>query len=190
MRRAAVLACVALLSGCALATPPPDTARVPAGAFGGFTDPDVAAMNLAQWAWADPARTRDDPVDGARAVAAVDYLGGELTTSPRWVYMDPLTQQQMLQARVAVRVVVGIAPAAPSQVVVNSLMAFAAAYEGGNRPAALSALAVPIYQHPPEQTLAILGNLPYVQIANIATQHAAQQEFPPLGGNGGAGSIK
>src|SRR5271166_4126929 len=154
MRRAAVLACVALLSGCALATPPPDTARVPAGAFGGFTDPDTAAMNLAQWAWADPSRTRNDPVDGARAVAAVDYLGGELTTGPRWVYMDPIIPVQMQQARAALRKIVGIAPNASSQAVVNSLLAFAGAYDAGNRPAALAALAAPIYLHPPEQTLA------------------------------------
>jgi hypothetical protein len=189
MRRGAVLACVTLLAGCGLATPPPDTARVSVLAFGGLADPDVAAINLAQWAWAEPSRTHNDPVDGARAVAAVDFLGGELTSSPRWVYMDPITQVQMLHARTAVRQVVGIAPTAPSQLVVNSLLQFAGAYEAGNRPAALAALAVPIYQHPPEQTLNILGNLPYVQIANIATQHAGQQSSPPLGGNGGGGTI-
>ena len=184
MRRAAVLAFVALLAGCGLATPPPDTARLPAGAFGGLGDPDVGAMNLSQWAFADPGRTRGNPVDAARAVAAVDYLGGELTTSPRWTYMDPITQQQMLQARAAVRQVVGVAPGAPSQAVVNTQLAFAGAYEAGNRPAALAALQAPIYQHPPDQTLQILANLPYVQVANVATQHAAQQQTPPEGGGG------
>ena len=185
LRWETIIACVILLAGCGLETPPPDTARVPAGAFGGLADPDVSAMNLAQWAFSDPARTRNDPVDAARAVAAVDYLGGELTTSPRWSYMDPITPVQMQQARVAVRQVVGIAPNAPSQQVTQTLLTFAGNYEFGNRPAALAALQAPIYQHPPEQTLALLDKLPYVPIANIASQHAAQQEFPPLGGTGG-----
>ena len=167
MRREAVFACAVVLAGCAAVTPPPDTARVPAGAFGGLADPDVSAMNLAQWAWADPGRTHNDPVDGARAVAVVDYLGGELTTSPRWSHMDPITPVQMQQARAAVRQAVGIAPNAPSQAVTQSLLVFAGNYEDGNRPAALAALQAPIYQHPPEQTLAMLGNLPYVPIANV-----------------------
>lgn len=182
MRRTALLVGVALLAGCALETPPPDTARVAAGAFGGFLDPDVAAINLAQWAWADPARTRNDPIDGAEAVAAVDYLAGELNTSPRWAFMDPLTKVQMLQARAAVRQALGIAPTAPSQEVVNSMLTAAGAYEAGNRPAALAALHASIYQAPPEQTLDRLGNLPFVSVANIATQHAGQQEEPPGGG--------
>ena len=185
MRRGTIFTCVMLLAGCGLATPPPDTARVPAGAFGGLADPDVSAMNLAQWAFADPARTRNDPVDAARAVAAVDYLGGELTTSPRWIYMNPITPVEMQQARVAVRQVVGIAPNAPSQLVTQTLLTFAGNYELGNRPAALAALQAPIYEHPPEQTVALLDNLPYVPIANIASQHAAQQQSPPIGGNGG-----
>lgn len=156
----------------------PDTARMPPFAFG-VVDPDVGAIELAQWAFADPIRTRGDPVDGARAVAAVDYLAGELQASPRWQNMSVLTLMQMVQARAQVRRAVGIAPGAPSQQVVNSLIGAANALAAGLQPAALAALDNPIYQQPPPQTLFKLSNLPYVPTANVATQHAALQVFPP-----------
>ena len=46
-------------------------------------------------------------------------LAGELSSNPRWTMMSPLTKQEMLQARVDVRQVLGIAPNAPSQIVVE-----------------------------------------------------------------------
>lgn len=175
-------ACLVLV-GCGAITPPPDTARIYPGNFGLF-DNDVGAINDAQWAWASPSRVRGNPVDGARAVAAVDYLAGELTTSPRWDHMSPLTKLEMLQARVAVRQAMGIAPAARSQDVVDSLLRTAAALENHDQAAAMAALRTPVYTQPPEQTYAKLAALPFVHIANIATQHAAQQEFPEDSGGG------
>src|SRR4051812_37490849 len=96
-------------AGCAAVTPPPDTARLPPNAFGVYADGDIGAINQAQWAFASPARTRNNPADAARAVAAVDYLAGALSTYPRWDFMSPLTKQEMLWARVEVRQAVGIA---------------------------------------------------------------------------------
>lgn len=165
------------LAGCADITPPPDTAQLPPGAFGVF-DNDVAAANQASAALASPARTRNDPVDAARACAAIDYLAGELSSNPRWIKLSPLTKQEMLQARVDVRQVLGIEPNAPSQFVVNALLQFTAAWQAGNQPAALQALSAPVFTLPPQQTLAILSNLPLIRSANVASIDAANQMLP------------
>ena len=167
-----------VVAGCASIAPPPDTARLPPSAYGLFADNDLGAINLAQWAFADPARTRDDPIDAARAAAAVDYLAGQLSSSPRWVAMSPITKSQMLQAREEVRQALGVAPGAPSQWVVDGLLGAANALAAGDRPAALAALSAPVFIWPPDQTLARLSDMPFLPVANVATQRAAQQRFP------------
>ncbi len=172
IRPGVVLTCLAI-AACAV-PPPPDTASVPFGAFGTM-DNDVAALNQATWAFASPARIRNNPVDAARAAAAVDFLAGELSSNPRWVGLSPITKQQMLQARVDVRRVLGIRPDAPSQLVVNALLQFATMWQTGNQPAAMQALAMPVFMQPPQQTLLILANMPYIQSANLATMNASSQ---------------
>jgi hypothetical protein len=172
-RIATVLLC-ASLAACAAATPPPDTAQLPLAAFGTL-DNDVGAANIASAAFALPARTANDPVDGARACAAIDFLAGELSSNPRWVALSPFTKQEMLQARVDVRAVLGVAPQAPSQMVVTALLQFAAAWQAGDQRFAMQALAAPAFLHPPQQTLQILANLPYVPTANRASIDAANQ---------------
>jgi hypothetical protein len=169
---AAALICLTL-TGCAAVTPPPDTAQLPQGAFG-TSDNDVAAVNQASWAFASPARTRDNPVDAARASAAVDFLGGQLSSSPRWIAVSPLTRQQMLQARADVRNVLGIVPNAPSQIVVGALLQFASAWQSGDQPAAMQPLAIPVFTQPPRQTLETLSNLPSIRSVNIATMSASR----------------
>jgi len=176
--RLGVMLCCLTIVACA-AQPPPATASVPPGTFG-FLDNDVPAANQAAWAFAVPARIKDDPATAARAAAAVDYLAGELSSNPRWLMVSPLTKQEMLQARVDVRRVLGIRPDAPSQLVVNTLLAFAGFWSVGNQPAAMQVLASPVFTLPPQHTLQTLSNMPYVQSANIATMDAANQM------NGGA----
>ena len=106
---------------------------------------------------------------------AIDYLAGELSSNPRWIMVSPLTKQEMLRARVDVRQVLGIAPNAPSQFVVETLLQFAWLWQAGNQPAAMQALAAPGFTLPPQQTLQVLTNLPYVRSANIASIDAATQ---------------
>ena len=175
MRLATLLCCLGI-AACAT-QPRVDTAVLPFAAFGTM-DNDTAAANQAAWAFASPQRTRNDPVDAARAVAAIDFLAGELSSNPGWVTVSPLTKQQMLQARQDVRRALGIAPTTPSQVVVNALLGFAAAWQGGNRPGALQLIAVPGFTLSPEQTLQTLSNMPYIQSANLASTDAAQQMMP------------
>jgi hypothetical protein len=183
LNRSGVLLACALSVGCAAVTPPPDTATLPPDAYGTNADGDVGAINQAAWAFADPRRTRNDPADAARAVAAVDYLAGELSRNPRWDFMSPLTKQEMLQARVSVRQALGISPAAPSQEVVNRMLYAGNALAAGNPQAAETALQPPVFTLGPQQTLALLSSMPFVRQANIATQHARGQSQS----NGGFG---
>ncbi len=183
MRRAALLA-VLLLSACAAGgTQPfvPDTARLAPGQLGyGALDPDVTAVHLAAWAFADPSRTRNDPADAARAAASMDYIAGELNTSPRWANIGPLTKDQLLQGRAELRRVLGIPANAPSQLVVDGLAGAGNALAAGNEAAALAALRNPAFPDP-QATLARLWNLPYMQMANISTMKASGQLFGPGG---------
>lgn len=89
--RLIVLSALLALSACAWETPPPDTARWPLPAGVVNTDPDVEIINQAAWAFAEPSRTRGRPIEAARAAAGVDYLAGQIATSPRWAHVGPLT---------------------------------------------------------------------------------------------------
>lgn len=169
MRRSICFALLVTLAGCArLAI---DSAVTPPYAIGLGNDSD--AILFSQWAFASPARTRAQPVAAAMAVAAIDYLAGDLNTNPRWFGTSPFAKTYMLQARVDVRHVLGIVPNAPSQLVVNTMQQVAVALLAGDQATVVAALIVPPYTLPPQETVAILSNMPYVQSANLATQFAA-----------------
>lgn len=176
LSRIVVMVVCVSLAGCAAATPPPDTAQLPFAAFGTM-DNDVGAANIASSAFAAPARTANNPVDGARACAAIDYLAGQLS-SPRWLDLSPLTKQEMLRARGDVRAVLGVPPGVPAQMVVGALLQFAAAWQAGNQQAALQFLVPPAFLNGPQQTLQVLRNLPYIPTANRASIDAANQMLP------------
>ena len=167
-------ACLAVaVAGCASIKPPPDTAAIPPWAAPAWQGDFVAILH-AQWAWADPSRTHGLPAQGAQAVAEVDYLAGELSSNPGWVALSPFAKLRMLQARVDVRRVLGIAPDASSQAVVDAMLATRAALDAGDRRRALTCLSAPIFTRGPQETLALLGALPYVQAANIGTAMTAE----------------
>jgi hypothetical protein len=142
---------------------------LPPNTFGVFEDNDTATMNQSSWALAYPERIRNDLVDAARAVIAVEYLAGELRSSPRWSPMATTPKTQMLQARLDLRHVLGIRPDVSPQAVVNALLGVVAAPQAGNQPAALQALSAPIFMQPPPETFAVLTNLPYVKSAALAS---------------------
>ena len=181
-RRAALLLACLLPAACGnLPIRTVDTAQLAPGQLGSLINLDVSAVQQAQWAFADPGRTRDRPAEAARATAAMDYIAGQLYTSPRWANISALTKEQLLQGRVQVRQVLGIVPDAPSQVVVNSLSGAFNALAAGNEPAAVAALSNPAFAQPGEQTLQRLANLPYIQMANVSTMRAANELFRPEG---------
>lgn len=179
---ASLLACL-LPAACANLQPRVvDTARLAPGELGSFINIDVAAVQQAQYAFADPGRTRDRPVEAARASAAMDYIAGQLYTSPRWANISALTKEQLLQGRAEVREVLGVRSDAPSQLVVDSLANAANALLAGDQPAAAAALTNPAFTRPGEQTLQRLTNMPYVRMANVSTMRAAGELFRPDSG--------
>lgn len=175
-RLCAIAACFAL-AACAAVQPPPSTAQLPPWLYGPLIDPDIGAINQAAYLLGSPARTRNDPVAGLQAAIAVEYLGGELTSNPRWDRMSPLTKMDMLQAREAFRRLLGVKPGTPSQFVVNAEIWAMEALLHGNVPGAEHALSGPIFTKPPQETLAVLANLPPVPAARIATASAEMEEF-------------
>jgi hypothetical protein len=165
------------LTACATLPGTERTPFLPAGLFGTYEDNDTGAINLASWAFASPANTRGNPAEAARAVIALEYLSGELQENPRWIGMDAAVKLHMGRARDQLREILGIRPDAPPQVVVNTLLALGLNLETGNQPAAMQVLSSALFTKPPQQTLQILSNLPYVQEANLATARAAEQTF-------------
>jgi hypothetical protein len=162
----------ATLAACGPLTIQPDTARLPAGVFGS-SDQDVPATQYAENAFADAARTYGDPAAGAQAVLAMDYIAGQLNTSPRWANIPSDIKLELLDAREQTRSTLGIAPNAPSQLVVDSLVVARNDLAAGNKDAAIVALSNPAFPAGGAQTVERLANLPYIRMANLSTSHAA-----------------
>jgi hypothetical protein len=158
------------LSGCLTYQPPPDTAQLPPGAFHTNGDQDVAALDAAALGFADA--ITGNPGRAAYAIAALDYLGGELNSNPRWVDMDSLTRLEMLDWRKKMRADVGISATASSQDVVDTMLALAEAYRAQNQTAVTQLLANPIFIVPPAQVADRLGTIPYSANLNAVTARA------------------
>lgn len=158
-----------------------DQAQLPAGALGGGLDPDVTAANLAQYAFADSGRIYGRPVDAVRAAISLEYLAGAINNSPRWANVSALTKDQLLQGRTELRAALGVAPAATSQQVVDTLVAAETALLANDPAAAARSLAASIYPAGGEKTLAVLNNLPYLRMANVATMQLQTQLFDSSG---------
>ncbi len=178
MRALVVLLLLAVGVGACTVPAAPPAASLPPGVFGTYEDNDIGAINFAAWAFASAANTQGNPAEAARAVIALEYLPGELSRNPRWIGMDSAVKLHMGRARDDLRAILGIRPDAPPQIVVNTMLALALDLQMGNQPAALEVLSAPIFARPPEQTLQILSNLPFVPEANVATSRAQDQSFP------------
>lgn len=178
MRALTIVSILSLaLSACGSLPATQQTPFVPPGVFGTYLDNDTGAINLAAWAFASPSNTRSNPAEAARAIIALEYLPGELKENPRWVGMDTAVPLRLAQARSQMRAVLGIRPDAPPQAVINSMLALGLDLQSGNQDAVMRVLSSPVFTLPPDQTLRILSNLPYVQEANLATSRAEAQAF-------------
>lgn len=171
------------LAGCHV-VPPPSTGYLPADTFAGTApgqDPDLAAVQEAMMAFAYPQRMRGQPACMALAVACLDAMAGQFSTSGRWITFNFFTKQEMLDARAQVRAALGIPQNAPSQSVIDQLVAASQALDKGDRRAALAALSGPDFTKGPEQTLALLSHFPFARTpaANGATMDANANFFPP-----------
>ncbi len=173
--------CLLGLAGCALETPPPSTGYLPLDSFNQSIlgeDPAIAATNAATDAFAHPAAMRGHPARMAMAIASLDAMAGQFASGARWVSMNTLAKQEMLQARSRVRRIIGVAPGTPSQTMVDAMVGAARQLRRGNRNGALAALASPGFTRKPEATLALLANFPPVPLANHATMFASQYLYP------------
>ena len=155
----------------------PDTARLAPGALGSGGDVDVGAVNQAQWAFADSGRTYGRPVEAARAAAALDYIAGEFTTSPRWGQVSALTKEQLLEGRREMRAALGVVPGMSSQRVVDALARAGTALAAGRDDDARTLLGAPVFTGTGAETLARLSNMPYLRMANVSTMRAGNELF-------------
>jgi len=172
------------LAGCVHEVPAPSTGYLPEDAFGNSVmgqDPDMAAVNDAMIAFAYPGTMQGRPAQMALAIASLDAMAGQFSTRGRWVAMDAITKQEMLDARTEVRAVLGVPENAPSQSVIDHLVAASHALDRGDQAAALAALSGPDFTKTPEETLAILTHFPRVPDANHATMDANMNFFPAGG---------
>ena len=184
MRYLIVFVLMSGLAACGPLPPPPDTGHLPVGTFAPIgQDQDVPAIETAKYAFAVPARTRNNPLAGAQAALALEYIAGELNTSGRWDQVSAPTKMELLQGRKAMRAAVGIAPDAPSQAVIDSLATARTALSVGNETAAINALDTPAFPNGGAATIKVLTNLPYISMANISTMHAAGQIYGPDSGD-------
>jgi hypothetical protein len=174
--RTRVVSCVVCMSvtACAAVGSYHTAAQLPPNVYGVFEDNDIGAINQSSWAFASPQRTLNNPVDAIKAVIAIEYLADELHDNPRWISIPLYTTERMREARADLRRELGIAPDAPSQLVINTLLRAAWDLQAGNPDGASRSLQVPAFTSP-QRTLQVLADLPYVQSANLATSEAAWQ---------------
>jgi hypothetical protein len=155
----------------------PSTATLDPSALQTNGDVDVRALNVTAYGFSHYRQLQADPAVAAETVAALDYLGGQLNTSPRWVIMPALYRLEMLKSRDTVRGLLGISPEVPSQEVVNTMVALAAAYRAGNQAQVQQLFASPIFSVPPAEAAERLANIPYLPAVNNAAGHAAAFAF-------------
>ena len=181
MRRIALLvgaAALATLAGCSSDVYRlPSTAVMPAGALNTNGDIDVRSLDIAAYGFGHTGEMKGNPAMAANTVAALDYMGGQLNTSPRWVEMPGLFRLQMLQSRDIVRGVLGISPTVPSQDVVDTMLALSTAYYSGDQTQVNKLLTSPIFSVPPDQAAERLADIPYLPVVNNATTHADAYSF-------------
>ncbi|MDJ0390753.1 hypothetical protein QMO56_21790 [Roseomonas sp. E05] len=170
-----LLGTLLMLGGCAGGLPPPPAVRLPPDAVEGAGDPTRGAILSTAYAFGTPSSLAGRPAEAARAVANYEYLTVEIPTGPRWVGFSPLVGVELRRGLAEIRNVVGIAPGAPPQAVVDALYAAARALRAGDAAAARQILAPPLFPAGGEAMLARLANLPRLPQASFAASLAANE---------------
>ena len=168
MRRC-LLAALLALAGCGAPRP---YAALPRDAVAGVGDPTRAAVIGTAYAFAGhPAGP-----DAARAAAEVEYLATEIPGGPRWIDFNPTIALGLEDARTELHQVLGIAPDAPPQAVVDGLFAASRAMRQGDAAAARAALAAPVF---PDGALTLqrLDRLPDLPRTRSATALAERELY-------------
>ena len=147
------------LAGCGL-LPPDNTATMPLTPEGAPVLSQNDAIALSSWALKDPATTAGNPARAARAIAAEDWLAGQTILYGNFGTYAPAGELSWQQFRQQARAAIGVPPDAPSQEVVNRLLAVDVALKSGRMDEAKAQLSAPIFTLGPDRTLAALANLP------------------------------
>jgi len=171
--RSGLLALALAVAGChGVTTATLDRSVMPTNAIGQpILSPDYA-VGLVAYTLGHPSTTEGQPSHAALALAAVDFLAGDFWVDPRFVALPGLDKVRMMQGREEVRRLLGIAPGATSQQVVNGLVAASGGYNANDQAAVDQALPVSVFTLGPARTTEILSHLPYLVDANAAAQNA------------------
>jgi len=176
MRRGTAALAVALLTtlaACSTAQPPPTALNAAATRLD--ADPVRAAIRGAADTFAYPESVQNRPQEAAIAVAQLEFIAVEIMAGRTSINFSGIVGPALQSGRFEVRNYLGIAQDAPSQPVIDSLLA---------TPPALGNTA--IFTAGPAETMRRLAALPRLAQANSATAIARQQmefgppEFPDL----------
>lgn len=166
MRRLLVpLACLALL-GCQPLPPPQYATLTPDVPPGQFAPDQTDQAILAAWdTFTLGHHLQGDPARVARAVAYIEFLSDDFRTM-RWFTASPTTAGQLLIAQRDLRAFLDIDANAPTQSVINAMLAAADALQAGDKEKAARALTGGPFHAPAATTLARLAAMP--NIASVA----------------------
>lgn len=129
--------------------------------LGGFGDPVRGAAVHAPWWLGDTSRLAGQPAQAARAAVQMEVLAEAFRSDPRWMHTASLQAWHGTGlARAELRAAIGIAPDAPSDLVIASLRDAAAALDAGSQVRAEAALTGPAFIVPPQDAIRRLSTLP------------------------------
>lgn len=171
MRRLLPIALATTLAACVAAPVPQPATTLPSGYLFGIGDPTRGAILEASAAFARPSALHGRPDAAARAVMALEHIAVTVPQDQMYRAFSPLVSLELPRGRDEVRGLLGIAPGAAPQAVIDALFAVSAALRAGDRAGAARAL-------PPEiapdasRTLAALDALPAAPLAALATARA------------------
>jgi len=168
-----VLLALPLLAGC-VALPPGESAVLPRDAVIGAGDPARTAVLTTSSIFQERAPAAGQPAAAARAIAQMEFLAVDLPQNNAFTNASPNLRYQLAQARSEWRGVLGIAPGASAQPVINALYAASRALEAGQPDAAAAALPPALFSRGGSATLAQLNALPRMPSTAVAAATAQQ----------------
>jgi len=188
MRRLLPITLAVLLAACAADVAPPaqpttPTTTLPTAHLRGIGDSTRGAILATSPTFSRPARLRGRPADAALAVMALEHIAVMVPIDPAFRGFNPLVGLQLAQGRDEVRGLIGIAPGAQPQAVIDAMFAASEALRARDRAAALRAFS-PEVAPDAARTLAALDAMPATPIAARATT-AANTELRLLDQSGG-----
>lgn len=167
------IALAVMLAGCTMQPPP--WAVLPADSIAGAGDPTRAAIITTAYVFDSPAILANRPGEAAEAVARLEFLSVEIPTGPRWISFNPLAGVLLQQGAGKARAILGVAPGAPPQVMIDRLFAVRRALETGDLAAARTALDPAVFTAGESETLARLASLPPIPEATMGARLAQRE---------------